>query len=161
MRGFFFFLISLLSISPELLAKETYLVKEESIAPSLPARRPQYATSYCYAFAATALIEQFYCAKKNGCAADGSERFSPLDALAITNYGQGTFSAITSPGKAMAVGYHFEVLEKVNRKVAIFKESCAPFDAAVTAGAKKSGVELQPPWQALRWIFEEYQKRAR
>ncbi len=96
--------------------------------------------------------------KKNGCAADGSERFSPLDALAITNYGQGTFAAITSPGKAVAGGYPFEVLEKVSRKGAIFKESCAPFDAAVTAGSKKAGVELQPPWLALRWIYDEYQK---
>lgn len=162
MRGFFLLNLALLILvpwNPQNAFADSCSAKDETLVPHMLPRRPQHNTSYCYAFAATALLEQFRCSKlAMGCVAD--DRLSPLDALAITNYGSGTFAAMQAPGQALAGGYPFETLVKVSRlrpASGLFRESCAPFDAAVNAGARRNGGQvIDPPWRIFRLVHDEY-----
>lgn len=90
--------------------------KEEIAMPPL---RSQDSTGFCYAFAATALIQHKFCkSKPTGCKYP-EDQLSELDIIAQGNYGNGGL---------IHGGGSFDVLQKVAYNKKVSSDSCAPFD---------------------------------
>lgn len=90
---------------------------------TMPPRRSQDSTGFCYAFSATALIQHRYCKTKGGCQFSPTDptkddRLSVLDAVILANHGSG---GLVHGGRAK------DVLESVRREGGLAKETCGPF----------------------------------
>ncbi len=151
MRSVFLFLL----ILPRL-ALSNCVAKEEWSAPHMPAERNQQETSFCYAFSATAVIQQAWCASKGGCVA--GEDLSVFDVLAIGNYGRGTL---------VAGGNEREVMEAVLRTGGVAPESCASFDDVMRQSKtwaarrlpKGARIPLFAPFRRVHEAFYEARDR--
>ena len=101
------------------------LVKSEVVVPHMPPEREDRA-GFCYAYAATQLLQQFYCStKKDGCGfAQGrtDDMLSVLDTIS-------QYSAVVQPPHEG--GSAIRVLEALSQNGAIAKESCAPLDSTL------------------------------
>lgn len=114
------FLAFLLFQSPTLAAEVSCDVKTSTA--EMPPPRTQGTTGFCYGFAATAVLQNFYCKSKSPpCqyTEKSNDQLSVLDALAIGNYGEG---GLRGGGSTK------QVLEKIGWQGKLAKESCAPFD---------------------------------
>lgn len=143
-------------------------VEAGSVVSSMPPLRRQDGSDFCYAFAATALVQNLYCEERRAAGkpcrfgAEADDRLSILDIINTGNFGDERGGGILSGGDTE------DVLSNLGRKGTAARESCAPFDALVNSittsfGSKCSSAPKGPfeqfHWRkVLRHFYACYQK---
>lgn len=161
--------------------------KDQKVVSHLPPLRSQDGVGFCYAFASTVLLDQYYCKnKEGGCHYPGLSDeqikslkkkissgehllpgglYTPAD-LAKQMQTQpddrlSVLDAIAASKKGALVegGFTNVVLESVRAQGSIALERCAPFDMLMASDTSffKLGVTNSNWWQRLQALFQQYE----
>ncbi len=118
----------------------------------MPPLLDQADTQFCYGFTALTLVQELYCEEKVGGCNYSTNKKDPGDQLSVLDALAGSQREYFSQDNGTA----FQVLQDIEKRGALAKEYCAPFDTYV-AGARKKYSSENWPW-AMRNILYALRK---
>lgn len=143
-------------------ACENREIKDEKIIAGMPPERSQDGQGFCYAYAAITVLEHRYCQEKGPCHFGASGRVADklsakqFDAFikSLPNDQLSVLELITQDEIGEG-GYAKDLLQRIQKKGKIAKESCAPLLDIVRSSVQRLG-KADGWWREYHRLYAEY-----